>query len=255
MTALATGADEIAIDAQRVSVTFGAHPALADVTATANSSTRLGVVGESGSGKSTLARVLVGILTPTRGAAIVNGVSWQSVRRGSPLRRHIQLIQQDPYAQLTPHLSARATVSEAARVCRRLTRAVANTVAMELLTSLGLSEEFCNRKPRQLSGGQCQRVAIARALASDAKLLVADEPTSALDVSVQAQIINLLLEITADRRRGLVLVSHDLAVVRHLTEEIIVLFQGRLVESGHTPEVLANPQHEYTKRLCAQLDV
>ncbi|MCL2611695.1 MAG: ATP-binding cassette domain-containing protein [Nocardioidaceae bacterium] len=250
MTAMATS-DRLSITVESASVSFGPQEVLRDINLTAHSGARLGVVGQSGSGKSTLARLLVGLLNPHAGSVLVDGRPWRRVRHRDPLRRAVQLIQQDPYAQLTPHLSAHRAVSEAARICRRIGQKEASHLGYELLESVGLNPNLARRKPRHLSGGQCQRVTIARALASDARILIADEPTSALDVSVQAQIINLLLEVTADRQRGLVLVSHDLPVVRHLTDEIVVLHEGRIIEAGTTEHVLANPEHAYTRKLCS----
>lgn len=180
----------------------------------------------------------------------MNSAPWSAVRRGSPTRRAVQLIYQDPYASLTPHVSVGSAVREAARVCRRLSRRKARAHAEELLASVGISPALAGRRPRQLSGGQCQRVAIARTLAADPDLIIADEPTSALDISVQAQIINLLLDIMTRRGAGLVLVSHDLAVIRHLTEEVVVMHEGRIVERGATASVLTAPKHPYTRQLC-----
>ncbi len=161
----------------------------------------------------------------------------------------MQLAQQDPFASLTPGMSARGAVGEAARVAGRLKRSDADERAIALLDSVGIDAELAARRPGALSGGQCQRISIARALAANPSLLCADEPTSALDLSVQAQIINLLLELTDGRGPGLVLVSHDIAVVGHLTERIVVMRAGRIVEQGRTADVLADPRHEYTRGL------
>jgi ABC-type glutathione transport system ATPase component len=241
----------VGLVAEHVDFDYGSTPVLHDVSLTVRPGTRLGIVGESGSGKTTLARLLVGLLGPTAGTLTVDGRPWRSVRRSDRLRRAVQMIQQDPYAQLTPHLTALSTVAEAAQVCQGLSRRAAVGVAEELLAAVGLGPAPAARRPEQLSGGQCQRVAIARALAADPAVIVADEPTSALDLSVQAQIINQLLELLDSRDLSLVLVSHDLAVVRHLTTEVLVLLDGRVVESGPTAEVLTAPRHAYTRQLVA----
>lgn len=208
----------------------------------------LGIVGESGSGKTTLAKLLAGILRSDR--VTVNGKPWAQWPRRSDARRAVQLVQQDPFASLTSHLSARSAVAEAARVSRRLRREEAQDLAADLLASVGISGDLSERRPSGLSGGQCQRVSIARALAVGPSVLVADEPTSALDLSVQAQLINLLLELSRSHGLGLVVISHDLAVIRHLTEQVIVMRHGRIVEQGATASVLGNPGHEYTRMLC-----
>ncbi len=233
----------------RASMRFGARQVLAETSLEVGQGARLGVIGESGSGKTTLARLLVGLLAPTSGSVTVDGDPWRAIRRQDPRRGAIQLIQQDPFAQLSPHLSALSTVIEAVRIRRRATRADARELAVGILADVGLTDAEMRRRPRELSGGQCQRVAIARGLAADAAVLVADEPTSALDLTVQAQILNLLLQLTSAGTRGLVLVSHDLAVIRHLTEEVLVIHQGVVVERGSTMRVFASPQHAYTRRL------
>jgi ABC-type dipeptide/oligopeptide/nickel transport system ATPase subunit len=209
---------------------------------------RVGIVGESGSGKTTLAKLLVGVLHSDR--VSVNGKPWSQWSRRSEARRAVQLVQQDPFGSLTPHLSARSTVAEAARVTGQTNRRQADARAAELLGAVGIGPHMAARRPGALSGGQCQRVSIARALAAGPSILFADEPTSALDLSVQAQILNLLLELTKDGGLGLVLVSHDMAVIRHITERVVVMRHGRIVEQGATSEVLSSPQHEYTRMLC-----
>ncbi|MDR1635620.1 MAG: ATP-binding cassette domain-containing protein [Bifidobacteriaceae bacterium] len=241
----------VTVELTGASLSYGPKQVLAETSVTVTRRSRLGIVGESGSGKTTLTRLVVGLADPTTGSVTVNGDPWARIRRGDPRRRAVQMIQQDPYAQLTPHLTARSAVAEAARVCRRISRRAANDTAVELLGAVGLSADEMNRRPRHLSGGQCQRIAIARSLAADADVLVADEPTSALDLSVQAQILNIFLDLAQSHDTGLVLVSHDLAVIRHLTEEVLVLYRGEVVERGRTMDVLSAPQHPYTQELCA----
>jgi ABC-type glutathione transport system ATPase component len=246
--------EPLEIVAERVDFAFGAHQVLHDISVTVRAGARVGIVGESGSGKTTLARLLVGALADGVRGVTVNGRPWAAVARRDPLRRHVQMIFQDPYASLTPSRTAIDTVREAVRVCQRLPRREAATAAERLLESVGVGTAAA-RRPHELSGGQCQRVAIARTLAANPRLIVADEPTSALDVSVQAQIINVLLDLMSSHQVGLVLVSHDLAVVRHLTHELLVMHRGTIVERGPTLKVIDNPQHPYTQRLCqAQRD-
>jgi peptide/nickel transport system ATP-binding protein len=237
----------ITIKAEELDFSFGRNQVLHDVAVTATSASRLGVVGESGSGKTTLGRLLVGAILNQH--VSVNGYRWAEVSRRSPLRRSVQMIHQDPYAALNTHLSAHSAVQEAAQVTQRLHRHEAGELADELLAAVGVNGDSARRRPVRLSGGQCQRVAIARALAADPAIIVADEPTSSLDISIQAQIINLLLTLGDERDLGLVLISHDLAVIRHLTDEIVVMHKGRIVESGRTLDVLDNPQHPYTRKL------
>ncbi|MDR2565073.1 MAG: ATP-binding cassette domain-containing protein [Bifidobacteriaceae bacterium] len=237
----------VTVKAEDLDFRFGNHQVLRSVSLTATRTSRLGVVGESGSGKTTLGRLLVGALPSSH--VTVNGRPWSVIGRRSPLRKGVQMIHQDPYAALNAHLSARSAVREAAHVTQGLTLREAGAVADELLQAVGVSATAARRRPGKLSGGQCQRVAIARALAAGPALIVADEPTSSLDISVQAQIINLLAALSQERHLGLVLISHDLAVIRHVTEEVVVMRQGQIVEAGRTAEVLSSPKHPYTEQL------
>jgi ABC-type glutathione transport system ATPase component len=209
----------------------------------------VGIVGESGSGKSTLARVLVHERPPTTGEALVFGTPWRDVRPRGRARRSVQMIFQDPYGALNPRRTPLAAVAEAAAVARGISQREARQVATELLAEVGLSGPIVERRPRRLSGGQRQRVVIARALACDPEVIVADEPTSALDVSVQAQILNLLMRLREERNLTLVLISHDIAVVNHVTDTVVVMLDGRIVESGPTADVLSAPSDPYTRRL------
>jgi peptide/nickel transport system ATP-binding protein len=209
----------------------------------------IGIVGESGSGKTTLGRMLVGALRPTEGQLLIEGKDWSSINRNDPNRREIQMIFQDPYGSLTPWRTPRQIVAEVVRHWRKCSRTEASQAAEELLLEVGLPAEAIDRRPRRLSGGQCQRVGIARALACDPQVIVADEPTSALDVSVQAQILNLLLALRASRGLALVLISHDLGVVRHMVDEALVMRNGVVVERGDSETLFTNPQEEYTRLL------
>ncbi len=214
----------------------------------------LGIVGETGSGKTTLARVLVGALSPTRGEVEVEGRPWCDVRRTDVRRRHVQMVFQDPIGALNPFLTARQTVAEVLRTSWRFDRTKANARAVELLAEVGLHGDVIDRRPPRLSGGECQRVGIARALACEPTVLVADEPTSSLDVSVQAQILNLLRDLRAQRGLALLLISHDLDVVRYMTDSAMVLRRGRVVERGETDQLLTAPQDPYTRLLVESAD-
>ena len=209
----------------------------------------VGIVGESGSGKTTLARGLVGGLMPWSGSILVNGRSWCDVKRRDPERRSVQMVFQDPYSALNPRMTPLATVIEVRRVVAKATKAEARRQAVELLERVGLDGSSVGQHVGRLSGGQRQRVVVARALACDPSVLIADEPTSSLDVSVQAQILNLLLDLRQERGLALVLVTHDLAVLKHLTSYAHVMYQGRICESASTTQSLEAPEHPYTAEL------
>jgi peptide/nickel transport system ATP-binding protein len=236
-----------------VSVTFrgGSAPAVAPLDLEISTGVAIGIVGESGSGKTTLGRMIVGALAPTSGSVLVEGTAWKDIRGRHRLRRDVQMIFQDPYGSLTPWRSPRATVAEVVRRWNDVSAGEARRRATELLKEVGLPEEVYDRLPRQLSGGQCQRVGIARALASEPKLLVADEPTSSLDISAQAQILNLLMSLRATRGLALVIISHDLSVIRHMTDSALVMKNGVVVERGDSERLFTAPEHEYTQALVA----
>jgi ABC-type dipeptide/oligopeptide/nickel transport system ATPase subunit len=226
-----------------------AHRAITDVSFMIEEGESLGIVGESGCGKSTLGRLLVGALYPTRGTVEVRGRPWRAVRRRDPVRRQVQMIFQDPYGSLNPWQTPLESIVEVIRAWERVRYTEATRRAELLLAAVGLMPDVIRRRPDRLSGGQCQRVGIARALATDPQVLVADEPTSSLDVSVQAQILNLLRDIQAQRRLALVLISHDLSVIRYLTDRAIVMHEGRIVEGGATEKIFTEPRHPYTQVL------
>jgi oligopeptide/dipeptide ABC transporter ATP-binding protein len=212
--------------------------------------TTLGIVGESGCGKSTLARLLVGLEQPTSGVIEVMGKPVDSSARGS-LARRIQLVFQDPFSSLDPRLTVSAALSEVLAVHRLVNgRAQRRARVDELLSMVALAPRFGARYPHELSGGQAQRVAIARALAVEPRALVLDEPTSALDVSVRAEVINLLARLQDELGLSYVFISHDLAMVRHLSDVISVMYLGKVVESGPYEAVLGAPLHPYTRALA-----
>ena len=209
----------------------------------------VGLVGESGSGKTTLARMLVGLTRPTSGQVFVSGVDLTTARTPGDwetVRSTVQMAFQDPYSTLNPQRSVGATLRDALRLVSR-SDIHARTAA--LLEQVGLPSNYAKRMPSQLSGGERQRVAIARALGREPRIVVCDEVVSALDVSVQAHVLNLLRQLQRELGIGYVFITHDLAVVRQVTDRIYVLQNGEIVEHGQTGDVLDAPTHEYTKRL------
>ena len=232
----------------------GALDALADVSLCLPAAGRLGIVGESGSGKSTLARVVLGFVPATSGRVLWDGapVHYDEARQVRQLRRQLQVVFQDPVSSLDPRMTAGESVAEALQAASKQddSRVVADRVEQSL-QEVGLDGAFADRYPHELSGGQCQRVAIARATIVRPRLLICDEAVSALDVSVQAQIVNLLHDLSERHGMALLFISHNLAVVRHLCEDIAVLCQGRVVEQGARDAIFRQPQARYTQDLLA----
>ena len=220
----------------------------------------LGVVGESGCGKSTLGRVVMHLLPATSGEVRLDGVSVETLQKQDrkALRRKVQMVFQDPYASLNPRMTAHDIVAEPMIIhsatlgldARRRTDRVA-----ELLDLVGLGAQHLHRFPHEFSGGQRQRIGIARALIVEPEFLVADEPVSALDVSIQAQIVNLLLAVQARMALTVLFITHDLAVVGHLAHRVAVMYLGRLVEIADRDELYRNPLHPYTEALMAAVPV
>ncbi|MFE1592670.1 dipeptide ABC transporter ATP-binding protein [Nocardia sp. NPDC058705] len=214
----------------------------------------LGIVGESGSGKTTTVRLALRLITPSSGQVVVDGEPWSELSDTElrPLRGAAQLIAQDSLSSFDPRYTVERVIGESLDTVDIRGSARARRVR-EILDAVGLARDLLPRHPRTLSGGQRQRVAIARALAPNPALLVADEPLSALDVSVQAQILDLLAELRADFGTALLLISHDLGVVHHLADRVLVMKDGRIVESGEADTVLRSPRHDYTRRLVASV--
>ncbi|TDP91424.1 peptide/nickel transport system ATP-binding protein [Leucobacter luti] len=215
---------------------------------------RLGVVGESGSGKSTLLRILAGLDQPTSGSAIVAGNEVAGAKESQlrQLRQQLQIVFQDPMGSLDPRMTVEQIIAEPLLVRgRNETAADRSRLVAEMLEAVGLPASAAERFPHQFSGGQRQRISIARALICRPQVVVADEPVSALDVSVRAQVLNLLADLVDEYGLTLVFVSHDLNVVRHLCDSVIVMQSGEIVEAGDTESVYRDPQHPYTQRLIA----
>ncbi len=236
---------------------FGKLVAVDDVSFDLPPGRSLAIVGESGSGKTTIARMIVGLERPTGGTITACGHDRSRPARSTRDRRRrgreVQIVFQDPYTSLDPRQTAEATIDEVLRLHHgwRADRRQARTA--ELIDLVGLDTRQARALPRSLSGGQRQRVAIARALAAEPAILILDESVAALDVSIQAQVLNLLADIRDETQISYILISHDLAVVRQLTDEAIVLHRGKVVERGRTARVLDHPEHPYTQRLRASV--
>jgi oligopeptide transport system ATP-binding protein len=213
----------------------------------------LGLVGESGCGKSTLGRTILQLIPPTEGSVILAGKNLAGLR-GADLRRaraDFQMIFQDPYASLNPRMTIYDALAEAISTHRPTPRRDMPAKVSALMERVGLSPQYIRKYPHEFSGGQRQRIAIARALAVEPKLIIADEPVSALDVSIQAQIINLLAKLTREMGLTMIFISHDLSVVKHISDRIAVMYLGRIAEIGPAAEVFENPLHPYTKALVS----
>lgn len=217
--------------------------------------TTLGLVGQSGSGKTTLARTILGLVAPTAGTVEFDGqvITSLSPRALRPLRRRMQIIFQDPSASLDPRLTVQTIVAEPLTVHRLCPRRERKRIVCNLLKRVGLCESHLPRYLHEFSGGQRQRIAIARALASGPDFIVCDEPTSALDISIQAQILNLLSDLQEDMHLTYLFISHNLAVVEHIADEVAVMHQGKIVEQGPTQRVCHHPAHPYTRALLSSL--
>ena len=226
--------------------------AVKDVSFVVPASGSLAIVGETGSGKTTVARIVVGLETATSGVVEADGITL-SPKPGPDERRHrarmIQMVFQNPVMSLDPHQSIGAAIREVVSFHSLRPPSECDARVRELLNAVGMDLRLTASRPQNLSGGQCQRAAIARALAAEPELLVLDEPVSALDVSTQAQILNLLADLKARLGISLLTISHDLALVRQLADDVMVMCKGEMVEAGNVDDVLSRPQHAYTRRL------
>jgi oligopeptide transport system ATP-binding protein len=217
----------------------------------------LGLVGESGCGKSTLGRTILQLIPPTAGAVVLAGKNLAELR-GNELRAaraDFQMIFQDPYASLNPRMTVFDTLAEAMGAHKKIPARERPSRVAALMEKVGLSPRFVKKYPHEFSGGQRQRIAIARALAVEPKLIIADEPVSALDVSIQAQIINLLAQLSREMGLTLIFISHDLSVVRHISDRIAVMYLGKLVELGEAAAVFETPRHPYTQALVSAVPI
>lgn len=229
----------------------GRVQAINGVSFTIEKGRSFGVVGESGCGKSTLARCVMGLETLTQGSVSFRGQNIHdlSIEQLRQLRRHFQMVFQDPFGSLDPRQKVARIVAEPIEALENTTGDERRARVIEVLRAVGLKESDTDKYPHEFSGGQRQRIAIARALITRPALIVADEPVSALDVSVQAQVLNLLQDLQDEFGVTYLLISHDLAVVKFVCDEVAVMNEGVFVERGPTEEIFANPQHDYTKTL------
>ena len=221
----------------------------------------LGIVGESGSGKSTLGNAILNVLRLTAPEVKISGkiilhndqedVDLLQLSRSNmkPYRKHIQMIFQDPYSSLNPRMIVKDIIREPLNINTNMTEPEKNDKVKWLLNKVGLSNEQSNRYPHEFSGGQRQRIGIARALATDPAIILADEPVSALDVSIQAQIINLMMDLQEEFNLSILFIAHDLSVVKHISDRVGVMYQGQLVEIQETKKIFNTPDHDYTKEL------
>jgi len=235
----------------------GTVKAVDGVTLTLRRGETLGLVGESGCGKSTLGRTILQLIPPTEGAVILAGKNLADLRGGDlrEARADFQMIFQDPYASLNPRMTVFDTLAEAIGAHKEIAGAEMPARVAALMEKVGLSRRFVKKYPHEFSGGQRQRIAIARALAVEPKLNVADEAVSALDVSIQAQIINLLARLSREMQLTLIFISHDLSVVKHISNRIAVMYLGKIVELGNAADVFEKPLHPYTKALVSAVAI
>jgi peptide/nickel transport system ATP-binding protein/oligopeptide transport system ATP-binding protein len=233
---------------------YGEVRAVDDVSFLIPRGETVGLVGESGSGKTTIGRAIVKLMKATSGEIFYKGseITAMSSNQFHPFRKKIQMIFQDPHGSLNPRLTVGSTIGEALEIhFPALSASEREDRVATLLKKVNLAPEMMRRYPHEFSGGQRQRIGIARALAVEPELLICDEPVSALDVSVQAQIVNLLQDLQEELGLTMLFIGHDLAVIKHVSQTVLVLHHGKLVESGSANEVLENPQHAYTQKLLA----
>lgn len=232
--------------------------AVDNVNLTIQKGQTLGVVGESGCGKSTLGRAILRLLEPTSGEVLYEGKNIVKLnsREMIKMRKKMQIIFQDPYASLNPRMTVSQIIAEPITVCKALTKRdeIDNRI-FDLMKTVGLAERFVNTYPHELDGGRRQRIGVARALAVDPEFIVCDEPVSALDVSIQAQILNLMMDLQEQRSLTYIFITHDLSVVKHISNEIAVMYLGQCVERARSEELFANPMHPYTQALLNAIPI
>ncbi|MGW0804001.1 dipeptide ABC transporter ATP-binding protein [Nonomuraea sp. NPDC002799] len=243
-------AGDVVVRADGIGKSFGGRAAVRDVSFTLRAAETVGIVGESGSGKTTTARIVLGLTEPDAGAVEVLGRTW--AERDRAMRRHIQVVYQDTLAAFDPRYTVAKVLAEALAVAG-VPRGQRRERSVELLELVGLGAQHLARRPLQLSGGQRQRVAIARALAPRPAVIVCDEPVSALDVSVQAQVLDLLEDVQRETGVAYLFISHDLGVVHHLCDRVLVMKDGEVVEEGPVERVFRTPAHPYTRELVAAI--
>lgn len=227
--------------------------AVADVSITLAHGETLGIAGESGCGKSTLAKLVMGLIPATGGTVLYRDgdISRMSPSEMNGFRRDVQIVFQDPFSSLNPRMRIAEIIAEPLRIHRLAAKGELMPHVTRLMQETGLDPDLANRYPHEFSGGQRQRIGIARALAVSPKVLIADEPVSALDLSIQAQIINLLMELKRTRSLSMVFIAHDLSVVRHVSDRIAIMYLGRVVETGTSDDVFTRFRHPYTEALIS----
>ncbi len=252
---------EVLLEARNLSKNFPAARrqtvhAVSDVSLVLHEGETLGLVGESGCGKSTLGRMLLHLIRPTSGEVLFRGTPTAGLSDADFMkyRRKLQMVFQDPYASLNPRMDVRDLIAEPLETYRvHATREETTRHVLELMETVGLPGAYLHRYPHQFSGGQRQRIAIARAIAPDPELIVCDEPVSALDVSIQNQILNLLKKLQQSRGLAYLFISHDLSVIRYISDRIAVMYLGKICETGSTEDVFRTPLHPYTRFLTASV--
>ena len=254
MPSPALAVNDSLLEVRDLSVNFGAFAALADVSFRLGAGETLGLVGESGSGKSTLARALLRLIPAAHGTVMWRGVDLLSCDSATlrRQRRDLQMIFQDPLASLNPRMTVGEALAEPLEIFEPGLAAQGRQARIEaMLERVGLARTAVHRYPHEFSGGQCQRIGIARAMMSHPKLLVCDEPVSSLDVSIQGQIVNLLMDLQHEFGTAMLFISHNLAVVRHISHRVLVMYLGRVVEDADRDALFAAPAHPYTRALLA----
>lgn len=229
--------------------------AVDDISFTVTQGETIGMVGESGCGKTTAGRAIIRLIEPTGGKVFFNGQDIMELKGDElkAMRRNMQIIFQDPYSSLNPRKTVLEIVGEALEVHGIAKGNEKEDIVADLVEKVGLSSRYVNRYPHEFSGGQRQRVGIARAIALNPSLIICDEPVSALDVSIQAQVINLLIDLREEMNLSYIFVAHDLSVVKHISNRIVVMYLGRLVEMAETNELFESPLHPYTEALLSAI--